>query len=210
MRTMGDSTTAADIPQTFDLVAGYCDGPYRWSDADWALHAGKVLVRIATRADTDDGHVLDVETGDALPAGAPAWATMRRAAGVEPTIYVNLSNEQAVTEAFALAGAPLPHYWLAHYDGIAALPAGYVAKQYADEAMTGGHYDASVVADYWPGVDPVGGQMTQAEVQALIDASIAAYGQRLQAELDDPQNGYAKKNATAALLHTHSGNVTVT
>ncbi len=173
---MADSTTASDIPQNVDLVAGYVDGRYKWSDTDWALFPSKVKVRIAVLASTNDGHVLDVEQGDATPDEAPGWAKMRRAAGADPTVYVNLSNEAAVRAAFDAAGEPQPHYWLAHYDNIPSLPDGYVAKQYADEALTGGHYDASGVADNWPGVD----DMTPAEVQALIDASINAYAQRLQ------------------------------
>ncbi|MBX6360090.1 MAG: hypothetical protein IRZ03_08425 [Acidobacterium ailaaui] len=153
-RTMYDSITAADIPASAAMVAGYVNGTYRWSDADWARFPGAVKVRIATRADVNDGHVLDVEPGDATPAQAPGWVTMRRAAGADPTVYCNQSTLPQVKAAFRAAGVAEPHYWVAHYDGIAELPDGCVAKQYANPPASGGHWDLSIVADYWPGVDP--------------------------------------------------------
>ena len=184
MRTCYDSTSAADLPADAAMVAGYINGTYKWSDADWARFPTQIKVRIATNAQTDDGEVLDVETGDALPHEAPGWVLMRRAAGVDPTVYCNLSNVDALRAEFRQRAIPEPHYWLAHYDNVAEIPDGFVAKQYADQALIPGqpHYDLSVVADIWPGVD--GGEMTPQEVQAAIDASIAAYGVRLQAELD--------------------------
>ena len=152
-RLLYDSTTASDIRADAPMVAGYINGSYTWSDADWARFPNAVKVRIAVNAQTNDGHVLDVEDGDALPHEAPAWVLLRRAAGVEPSVYCNLSNVDEIKAAFVHAGVPLPPLWLAHYDGIPVLPDGYIAKQYADEALTGGHYDVSIVADYWPGID---------------------------------------------------------
>lgn len=154
MRTMHDSITAGDIPADADMVAGYVSGTWRWSDADWARFPDATKVRIATRADVDDGHVLDVEPGDAIPAEAPGWVAMRRRAGVDPTIYCNLSALPQVRAAFVAVGVPEPHYWVARYDGVADLPAGCVAKQFIDDPQSGGHFDLSAVADYWPGVDP--------------------------------------------------------
>jgi hypothetical protein len=155
-RTMFDSITATDIPASARLVAGYvqADPSFGWSDADWARFPAAVKVRIATRAWINDGHVLDVETGDATPVQAPGWAQMRRAAGVDPTVYCNGSTLGAVQAAFAAAGIPEPHYWIAHYDNVPVVPAGVVAKQYINDPASGGHYDLSAVADYWPGVDP--------------------------------------------------------
>jgi hypothetical protein len=154
---MYDSITAVDIPATAQMVAGYVqdDPSFGWSDADWARFPTAVKVRIATRAWINDGHVLDVETGDATPAQAPGWAQMRRAAGVDPTVYCNASTERAVRAAFDAAGVPQPDYWTAHYDNVPTLPPGSVAKQYINDPISGGHYDLSVVADYWRGVDPV-------------------------------------------------------
>ncbi len=178
MRTMYDSITAGDIPSWAQLVAGYVDGLYRWSDADWARFPGAVKVRIAVFASTNDGHVLDIETGDATPAQAPGWAQGRRGQGVEPSVYMNLSTWPQVRSAFQNARVPEPHYWVAQWDGVAQVPAGAVAKQYADPGLSGGHYDLSAVADYWPGVDATPGsgsgpgpmQLTEEEMVVLKTA----------------------------------------
>ena len=156
MRTMYDSVTAGDIPLSAQIVAGYIDGPYTWSAADWHRFAGKTCVRITVTAAANDGDVLDVETGDATPQQAPGWVLMRRAAGADPSVYMNGSTWPSVRSAFASQGVREPHYWVAFYDGghDPAIPPGAVAHQYADPATSGGHYDLSSVADYWPGVDP--------------------------------------------------------
>src|SRR5438309_3633948 len=84
-RLMYDSTSAHDIPLAAAMVAGYIDHPlYTWSVADWARFPHAVKVRIATRASTSDGHVLDCETGDATPTQCPGWVRIRRAAGADP------------------------------------------------------------------------------------------------------------------------------
>jgi hypothetical protein len=151
---MYDSITATDIPTSAAMVAGYINGTFAWSAADWARFPHSVKVRIATRSNINDGHVLDVEAGDATPAQAPVWVHMRRAAGVDPSIYCGAAAWPDVKAAFTNAGVAQPHYWIAHYDGVVSIPAGAVAKQYDDPPHTGGHYDLSIVADHWPGVDP--------------------------------------------------------
>jgi LysM repeat protein len=173
-RTMYDSTTAADIPTSAQMVGGYLPpNRYAWSAADWARFPHAVQVRIVIAASTNDGQVLDVEQGDATPTEAPGWARMRRAAGQDPTIYCNASTWGAVRSAFDAAGEPQPLYWIAQYDRNPSIPPGAVAKQYADpDHGSGGHWDLSIVADVWPGVDthgaapgpgpgpgPVGGRM---------------------------------------------------
>jgi hypothetical protein len=152
---MFDSTTAADIPRHAVLVAGYVSPSiHAWSAADWALFPHAVKVRIGVSAQVDDGHVLDVEPNLAGPAEAPGWVRRRRAAGVDPSVYCNLSTWPAVRKAFRDQGVPEPHYWIAKYDNDARPMAGAVAKQYADqEHHGGGHFDLSIVADSWPGVD---------------------------------------------------------
>jgi hypothetical protein len=165
---MFDSTTAADIPLSAELVGGYVDGEWQWTTSDWALFPAARHVRIAVWASTDAGTVLDVESGNATPLEAPAWVQMRRAAGVDPTVYMSESTWPAVRAAFTAQGVPEPHWWVAHYGVPAAIPAGAVAHQYADEALTGGHYDMSVVADYWPGVDPAPAPAPTEEVDMLL------------------------------------------
>lgn len=159
MRTMYDAVTAANIPRSAAMVAGYIDriklAP--WTAADWARFPSAVKVEIVKKASTNAGHVLDVEIGDATPAEAPGWVRMRRAAGADPTVYCNTSTWPAVRAAFQAAHVAEPHYWVAVYDGDPKwrdgwAAAGVVAKQYGGNVPGG--YDLSSVADHWPGVDP--------------------------------------------------------
>jgi len=154
MRLMYDSTSAGDIPVSAVIVGGYVDGLYKWSDADWARFPSAIKVRIAVFASTNDGHVLDVEQGDATPAEAPGWVIRRRQAGVDPTIYCNRGNIAAIKAAFSNAGVPLPHFWLATLDGSTPWDMNIVAIQYAGQTILLQHYDLSIVSNYWPGVDP--------------------------------------------------------
>lgn len=152
MATMYDSVTASDIPTTAEMVAGYVDGRYAWSEADWGRFPNARKVRIAVSASTNDGDVLDVENGDATPAQAVGWAKMRRAAGIsQPTCYVNRSNQGAVEEAFAAANEAPPTFWVATLDGTQLpLVNGVVACQYSGSNTSGGHYDLSTTVDGWP------------------------------------------------------------
>jgi hypothetical protein len=160
-RTMYDSTTAADIPSSATMVGGYVSpSSYAWDASDWARFPHAVQIHITPSAShTGVGvHVLDVERGDATPAQAPGWARAQRALGQDPTIYCGEAAWQSVQDAFASAGEPQPHYWVAAYPGTGPnLPTlngiTAVAHQYADSKTSGGHFDLSVVADAWPGVD---------------------------------------------------------
>lgn len=174
MRTMYDAVTARNIPTTAAMVAGYIDKIKLepWSAADWARFPTAVKVKIVKKAGTNDGHVLDVEPGDATPAEAPGWVRMRRAAGAVPTVYCNTSTWPSVRAAFRSAQVAEPYYWLARYDGkpdwdTGWSAAGVVAKQYAGNVPPG--VDLSSVADFWPGVD---GEdiMTGDEIKALVYA----------------------------------------
>lgn len=163
-RTMYDgvNTDAAAIGQQAkpgDLAAGYVDGLYKWSDASWALlKPGVIRVRIAVFSSTNDGHILDVERGNATPAQSVDWALQRRAAGVQPTVYCNqfdpVTGWPAVRAAFEARGVAEPFYWVAKYDDVPVIPTGAIGKQYDDDIALGKPWDVSVVADYWPGVDP--------------------------------------------------------
>ncbi|MEV8615701.1 hypothetical protein AB0383_48750 [Amycolatopsis sp. NPDC051373] len=152
---MYDSVTPENIlkanphPQ---LVGGYINGKYKWSDADWALFPNSVHVRISVRASFLDGHVLDVETGDATPQEVPAWLTARRKAGADPAIYCNRSTWPQVAAACKAAGVAESHYFIATASGKAEIPDGAVAAQYLLDVAPG--IDVSAVADHWPGVDP--------------------------------------------------------
>lgn len=154
MRTMFDSVVPGHIPTSLDpvLVAGYVDGLYANVPAMRSRFPHATVVEIAVRPSTNAGVVLDVETGDATPAQAPGWVSMRRKAGVDPTVYCNSSTWSAVRKAFRTAGVAEPHYWIAGYGNPpdTSIPSGAVAHQYTDH---GDLYDISSVADHWPGVD---------------------------------------------------------
>lgn len=149
IRTMYDAVTPSNIPQDAEMVAGYVDGRYAWDDSDYAMFPNAFHVHIAVFADTNDGEVLDVEPGDATPVEAPAWVTLRRAAGIDPVVYCNLSTWPNVKAEFDNQGVDQPHYWIAHYNGDPEIPEGAIAKQYIGDQNG---VDISSV-NYWPGLD---------------------------------------------------------
>jgi len=174
--TMYDSVTATAIPTNAAVVAGYVDGAYAWSNADWARFPESVKVRIAVFASTNDGHVLDVEDGDATPAQAPGWVRMRRAAGLDPIVYCNASTWPSVISAFSSAGIAGPPYWIAQYDGSPAIPSGAVAKQYNDPPGSGGEYDISNASQAF--IDAVTGEsmpLTQADANLVVSTLLNWY-----------------------------------
>lgn len=152
-RTMYDalSTNLGDIPPNPEIVAGYIDaGPNPaappMTPEDWALFPGAIHVGIATQAATNDGLVLDVERGDATPDQAPGWSTMRRFAGVDPTVYCSADAVAGVLAAFDTFGVAHPMLWVAAWNGDPSIPAGAVAHQYL--SLPG--YDVSSCVDSWP------------------------------------------------------------
>ena len=131
-------------------VAGYDNGRYAWTQADWNLFPHADHIHISVTADANTGDVLDVETGDATPDQTHGWISMRKSAGLfRPTIYCSLDTVQAVRNGTLeyLLGKDYD-IWVAMYDGSTQnVYAGISAKQYA--ALT--DYDLSVVYDTnWP------------------------------------------------------------
>lgn len=136
------------------MVAGYVDGTFQWQESDWNRFTCDVMVRIATRADTDDGHVADCEPGAMSVSGAVGWVDRRRQDGSDPSVYVSADRWPRVRAAFARAGVAEPHWWVARWNGKRGIPDGAVAHQFTGSAGSGGHFDLSAVRDHWPGVDP--------------------------------------------------------
>jgi hypothetical protein len=157
-RFMHDATTPGNIPANAAMVAGYIDGLYAWSAADWARFPHAVKVRIACFASTNDGDVLDVEWGNATPEQAPAWIAMRRkATGLEKSVYCSYGNLgqtwATVINQFHGQGVAEPQWWVAAYPGIGvALYPGTVAHQFQGGLTA--PVDLSYVAGHWPGIDP--------------------------------------------------------
>jgi hypothetical protein len=150
-RIMYDSVTPQAIPADAEMVAGYVNGHYAWTSADWDRFKNAVKVHITIMAVNEAG-VLDVETGDATPQQAPDWVKARLAAGLQrPTLYVNRSNAPAVLLECHNAGLePGRHFWLwlATLDGTQTtdLPA-VVAIQDKGAAALRFNADSSVVFD---------------------------------------------------------------
>ena len=151
MRQMFDAVDPARIPADAAIVAGYVDGLYAWSAADWTRFPRSLHVPISVSAADNQGIVLDVERGDATPDQAVAWVQRRRASGQIPTVYCAASTWGAVRQAFQTAHVGEPLYWIADWNDQATLLPGSIAHQY----RTTPGYDVSVVATDWPGVDPV-------------------------------------------------------
>ena len=149
-RRMYDSVTASNIPTNAQIVAGYIDGRYAWTAADWARFPNARKVHIAVFATTNAGEVLDVEQGDATPTEVPQWVINRRHAGIDPTIYCSLAMWPMVQAQVKAWNLPQPHYWIADWNDEFAPITGAVAHQYQNLPQ----YDLSYVEDYWPGIDP--------------------------------------------------------
>ena len=85
-RRMYDSVTSRDIPVGVQMVAGYVDGRYAWTAADWGRHAKSRPVRITVTGQSLTAHVIDIENGAATMAMAIAWAKRKLAAKQIPII----------------------------------------------------------------------------------------------------------------------------
>lgn len=148
-----DSTEPFDIPlDGLDAVAGYGDGPWAWSSAGWARFPPSVVPLSIVISPADAGDVLDVERFDASPADTPGWADrFNRPGRRRPTIYCNRAMIGAVRQAM---GARPFDWWAATLDGTLTGTDGAVAVQWKGAALTGGHYDESVILDpSWVGGD---------------------------------------------------------
>jgi hypothetical protein len=155
----GINALAAGIARDFPAaakVAGYVNGTYAWSQAEWSLFPHADHVTISVTASANAGDVLDVERYDATPDQAAGWIAMRKQAGLfRPTIYCNLSTVPAVRQGTGSYRLGVDYdIWVADWDGttfsppVPGLPdANYAAKQYQSTAG----WDATVVYDLeWP------------------------------------------------------------
>jgi hypothetical protein len=151
LATMFDSVTAGDIPPDAKWVAGYGNGIYKWSPADWARFKRARCVVIATSAGYFAAIVLDVEFGDATPPQTPAWVDgSRLTTGWVPTLYGTKATLDQCRPLMAAAGIDCD-YGLADWTTTPHLPAGYGFCQYAAPGHgSPGHFDMSVVASWWP------------------------------------------------------------
>jgi hypothetical protein len=153
-RIFYDGINALKLPRIVAGVLGYDNGPIsKWQPQWWNLFGPNVVKgHISVFASDDTGQILDVEQGDATPAESVDWVLKRRKAGVDPTVYMNMSTWPEVRAAFRARKVMEPHYWVAQYDNVRQIPSGAIAKQFYNNDALG--YDMSIVVDFWPGVDP--------------------------------------------------------
>src|ERR1035437_2736494 len=203
-RTMYDSVTMGAIPTSAKMVAFYVDGLYANGTACKARFPNAIRVGIAVFPSTDDGVVLDCETGDATPSQCPGWVVKRRGHGVDPTVYCSESVWPQVQAAFAANKVAQPHYWIAAYPGIGQkLYAGSIAHQYADPPGSGGNFDLSIVADFWPGVD----SNPQPPIKPPVSGRDPALVKRLQHVVRVTEDGFFGTNTAIATDRIIEGKV---
>jgi hypothetical protein len=149
--------TDGHLPFLPRLQAFYFNG--RAAHRPVTFGRGRVWIDV-TGAAPWDCHWADVETGDIAPEHFPGWNHARHQATADwGGFYCNRATLPKVLEHLGSAPADL---WLATLDGtsdpadipeLAQLPATVrlVAVQAYPAAMTGGHWDESVIVsqDYW-------------------------------------------------------------
>ena len=199
---MLDSVNAYNIPLGTAIVAGYVDGIYAWSSAEWARFAGSLQVPITVRG---LAHVraCDCETGDLTPAQAAAWAHTETLAGFRPTIYCNTSTLPAVIAALAVYGLQFMRdvdWWQAQYDGQPTLlpysGVTPVAKQYLDyPGNSPGPYDVSITNGVWPAVP------ASASILEGIDMDVVAVAPRPTSITSAPTDDVFAINAVGELTY---------
>lgn len=146
-RFMLDAVDGNNIPAGTLLMAGYNDHSGLSYNVMKARFPDAIVVPICVDP-AHDATILDVERFDARPDQVPAWVIRQRVRGQEPTVYCSMSAWPAVKAA--VGNMRPPQYWIADYNLEATVIPGAVGHQFRDA----GPYDVSVMADYWPGVDP--------------------------------------------------------
>lgn len=152
-----DSTNPNDIPVNgTDVAFGYVNGAISaWPANGWDRFPHAAHVKIDVIGNTPSADVLDIENGDATPAGAVEWVRNKLAlkGPYLPVLYVNRGNITDVYNHMNAAGYFVTKHflvWIATLDGrTKTVPdmTGVVAVQWADTGHTGGHYDESIVYD---------------------------------------------------------------
>lgn len=155
----GINSLAAGIARAFPnaaKVAGYVNGYYAWSQAEWNLFPHADHVTISVTASANAGDVLDVEAGDAAPNQTAGWIAMRKAAGLyRPTIYCSrlvIPAVRAGTGSYILDRDY--DIWCADYTGSphqVTAPGTPVATCAATQYQSTANWDVSIVYDEaWP------------------------------------------------------------
>jgi hypothetical protein len=137
--TMYDAVTPGNIPVSAQVVAGYIDGAYAWSKADWNRFpdAEKVLITVTGSL---TGNVADVENGDMTPDQARGWIEAKQQEGRRGcTVYCNRSTLPAV---WAACRGHSYYIWVADWTGSPHAVNATIATQYSNVDNA---YDLSVI-----------------------------------------------------------------
>jgi hypothetical protein len=149
--TQYDAIDVTQIPVYANAVAGYVGGYWPDYSALCACFPNALHKSVCVSAD-EDGDVLDIEHGDALPSQAPAWWERQRARGLQcPDLYADAAEMPAVIAVMVAAGIDSSQFgqWMA-WLGPAELPPGVKARQYTFTAL-GRNLDASICdPSFWP------------------------------------------------------------
>ena len=127
-----DSVTPSSLPNG-KAAAVYANGAYAASAGQVAGH--KSVLWIDTNGSKPGANVLDVEPGDATPAGAAAWAQQRlvKHPGSVAIIYTMMSSWQSVKDHVAhlpKAQQDNVRYWIADPTGVDHIVPGASATQW--------------------------------------------------------------------------------
>jgi hypothetical protein len=136
-----DSVTPSSIPAGKD-AAVYADGSYQATTAQAASH--KHVLWIDTNGSRTDADVLDVEPGDATPAGAATWvkAKLTKDPAATAIVYTFKANWAPTTTAISALPKAMQHhvkYWIADPTGTPHILPGAEATQW----YWGPNYDIS-------------------------------------------------------------------
>ena len=117
---MLDSIHPANMPNGADAYAGYVDGhgpTFQAVKARFGAHAHVLSIAVFPSGNAE---ALDIESGDATPAQAPAWTRRQHGRGVaRPVLYASASVMGSVQSELHRAGLARSSYrlWSAHYNG---------------------------------------------------------------------------------------------
>jgi len=175
---MYDSVWPEGIPGRAWAVAGYADGHYNWTVAQWERFLNSWRLPITVLGGHTGARIVDCERGDLTPGGAAQWCAIEaRDYQRRPTVYCNRSTYPLLVRALGVFGMMFGRdasLWLAAPDGVATLSvpgdptdyAGLVAKQYGEGP--GAAYDLSVVNPMWVESIAVGGPLPTPPVLTTV------------------------------------------
>lgn len=153
--TMFDSVAVSAIPKHATAVAGYVGGKWVTFPTLVKQYPRAKKLSIAVTA-SENAMCLDIESGDATPAQAPAWIRRQHARGIRcPVVYTSLAFAQGLVNGLQKSGLRFGvdyKLWCAHYThtphicsprcGLGLKVTAH-ATQYTDKAL-GRNLDASL------------------------------------------------------------------